>query len=752
MWNVLGRKTLWCSLTRNICTRRGLIFRRVSFGASIIAARHGPGSGGGGAGGAGGAGGGGTEPNQLKQLIDTYRHKYYNFGTSPVADDVYDDLVQQYQQRLAVGAQVAKTRTRRKTARHSTRMLSLDNVFDHDALGAFLQNIMKQALAKGYSGVFKWVIEHKFDGLAVSLVYEYGSLVRAVTRGDGDVGEDILQQLLLLIAPEHLPRQLPIESHGVPMIEVRGELLISKKDFHDNDNDNDSTTGVGERVIRSARNVAAGLVRRDVSRLKKEQQQGQNLKLSLMSYGVSGAIGTHESHTAGLQWLQRMGFATDADMACVGDVDAVSTVIDSMAQQRKQYEFDVDGFVIKADSMQVQSLCGQNNRAPRWAVAYKMPAASAETVLKDIVPSIGRSGRATPVALLEPVELGGVTISRATLHNYALVQHLGLSIGDRVLVQRRGDVIPYVRPIKMDHTDTTMHVSDDCKSLDSLCVQCPCVLKTSLVNRGGDDPVDLYCDWPECPAQLVQKIAFFSSKTALDIHGLGAARIKALAEQGWLKSFADVFQLHQHREQMIALDGWGETIVDKLLASIEHARVTCTAEQVLTGIGIHGVGRVHARDIVQYYSSVTVLRDEYDPVRLVEDVANIGPQIAASVGLFLKHGGREVLTDLGRLHVNGVLAPSRGGTTANADAYEGKWSGRVFVVTGTFKHTSRSELIRALESHGGKVTNTISRNTFAVIVGLAPGQRKLEAVENIGHHIEVWNEERLNRELTMEQV
>lgn len=577
--------------------------------------------------------------------------------------------------------------------KHLTPMLSLDNAFGEEELRAFDERVRKGLGVEGEVGYF---VEMKFDGLSLSLTYEDGVLVAGATRGDGTEGE-------IVTANARTVRGIPLRMRdSVPgVIEVRGEVVLFKDAF---DAMNAERASGGEQVYANPRNAAAGSMRQLDSRITARR------KLNFFAYGTGGGPRVADSQSATLRRLRELGFAThDAAHATTGVV-GVLEFLHEVGQRRASLPFAIDGIVVKVDRFEHQDRLGMTSRGPRWAVAYKFPAEQAFTTLNRVFWSVGRTGVVTPVADLEPVFVGGVTVSRATLHNIEDLRRKDVRAGDTVVVQRAGDVIPeVVGPVLEKRPPGAVPPQEPL-----YCPDC----ETPLVRKEGE--VALRCPNKACPAQVSAKILHFVSRGAMDIEGLGEKLVVRLLELGHLTDIPSIYRLVDRKDELAALDRMGETSVNNLLGAIEASK-SRPLDRFLYGLGIRHVGESTARDLAQEYGSVGgfMLATYTDLL----EVPDIGPRTAAEIEAWLEDPTNHAL--VGELLALGVSP--RGVVRAAGGAFEGK----TIVFTGKLERFTREDAETLVAALGGKPSGSVSKLTTLVVAGPGAGS-KLAKAEQLG--------------------
>jgi DNA ligase (NAD+) len=579
-------------------------------------------------------------------------------------------------------------------------MLSLDNAFEEAELRAF-DDRAKRGL--GTSDEIEYYAELKFDGASISLTYEDGLLIRATTRGDGETGEVVTENARTI-------RGIPLRLRGqVPgIIEVRGEVVMLKAVFAEL---NKAKAERGEQLFANPRNAASGGLRQLDSRLTAAR------KLNFYAYGMG--VGTRPASTQMelLSKLKEWGFAVRDEAQKLVGVDAVLGYLHQWVDKRPSLPFGIDGVVIKVNRFDDQDQLGFTARGPRWAVAYKFPAEQAFTLLKSVFPQVGRTGAITPVAELEAVHVGGVTVTRATLHNYDDLAKKDVRAGDTVIVQRAGDVIPEVVGPVLDKRPADAQIIVE----PTQCPEC----ETGLVKRDGE--VILRCPNKACPAQISAKLKHFVSRGAMDIEGLGEKQIDRFLEIGLLNDLPSIYELPSKRESLLNLERMGEASVDNLIAAIENSK-TRPLDKFLFGLGIRFVGDKGAKDLAQHFRTLESIRSaDYDAFIAVPDV---GPRTAGELQEYFEEQENQELLD--RFLSLGV-AP------VEAEAPVGDlFAGQTIVFTGKLEQFTREAAEELVMKYGGKAAGSVSKATSFVVAGPGAGS-KLQMAEQLG--VSVYDEQ-----------
>lgn len=663
---------------------------------------------------------------ELRQQINYHAYRYHTLDDPLISDVEYDQLMQQLRQLEKTHPELVTpdSPTQRVGAEplpefekvtHPFPMTSLGNAFDDSDMRSWLARVSR-LLPRGMTvNDLEFVVEPKIDGLAVALTYEHGLLVRGATRGNGIVGENVTANVRTIKA---IPLRIPASKSGPPpppRLEVRGEVYLPIAEFN---RFNQAQAEKGGRIYANPRNFAAGSLRQLDSRITAQRP------LSFFAYAIGYLEGVEiETQHQALGYLKSLGFPVNPDILHTGKFDEVLGYINSWMSKRSQLGYDVDGAVVKINSFALQAQLGIVGNAPRWAIAYKFPAQEATTRVRAIKGNVGRTGQITPYAELEPVNIGGVTVRQATLHNYDDLAKKDIREGDTVVVKRAGDVIPQViKPILELRPPGTQPVTPP--------PTCPvCGEATSHL---GDD-VALFCINSACPAQLVRQIEYFVSRGAMDIEGFGIRIGEQLAIKGLLKDVADIYFLN--RADLLELEGFAEKKVDNLLQAIEDSKQR-PLERFLTALGIRYVGSTVARLLIEAFPSMDQL-SQADQVQL-EGIEGIGPRIAESVVEWFSRPTNQALLD--KFRRAGLKLEKF--TTPPVKAGPQTLAGLTFVITGTLPNWSRDEAESFIEQHGGKVTGSVSKKTDYLVLGESPGS-KLAKAESLG--VSILDEDGLKR-------
>lgn len=651
---------------------------------------------------------------ELTELIIKYDKAYFVDDNPLVPDAVYDQLFRELVELEAKYPEfvLEHSPTKRvgsepvdafRKVEHEVPMLSLGNAFQEQELLDFHRRVT-QAIGNDV----EYICELKIDGLAVSLTYEDGKLVRGATRGDGSVGEDITSNLKTI-------RSIPLMIEETGKLEVRGEAYMPKRSFEQL---NKERKEKGEQLFANPRNAAAGSLRQLDPRIAAKR----HLDMFAYGYGVwqIPEVGTHSGR---LEKLQKLGFKINPHWEICRSIDEVIAFVKKWTEQRSSLPYDIDGIVVKVNDIKQQEQLGFTARTPRWAIAYKFPAQEAVTTLIDIELSVGRTGVVTPTAILEPVFVDGSTVSRATLHNEDHIRALDIRIGDRVIIKKAGDIIPQVVRVLFEERKEGLEpyrMPDHCPACNS-----------KLVHL--DDEVALRCINPDCPAQLKEGIIHFVSREAMNIEGLGEKIIEQLFDAGLIKSIADLYRLK--KEDLLPLERMGEKSVQNLLMAIEASKQN-SLEKLIFGLGIRHIGEKAASLLAKNFKTMDALKNAtFDELVAIDE---IGEKMAESVVKFFKEEKVvQLIEQLERLGINMTYLKDE--PEGQSIAAQAVFANKTVVLTGKLEHFTRNEAKAIIEANGGKVTGSVSKNTDLVIAGEKAGS-KLKQAEKL--NIPVWDEEK----------
>jgi DNA ligase (NAD+) len=646
---------------------------------------------------------------QLRRELEHHAHRYYVLDDPEIGDDAYDRLLDELRavEREHPELASADSPTRRvggepvgrlEKVRHLEPMLSLDNVRSEEELRGWVERMRNHLAREGIEDpAFTFIVEPKIDGLAISLVYRDGVLERGSTRGNGEVGEDVTHNLRTIGA---IPLRV---DDAPPLVEVRGEVYMSLKDFTAL---NERRAEAGESTFMNPRNSAAGTIR------QLDPADAAKRPLSIWCYQVGVTEGlSFARHSQALEWLREHGFRVNDGIKLLGSEDEVIAQCVEWERRRGELDFEIDGAVVKVDDLELQRRLGSVGRDPRWAVAWKFPPTTAVTALEKVMWNVGKFGDLRPYAVLKPVEVGGVTIKLATLHNEEDIVRKDLREGEEVIVVRAGDVIPQV-------VSPAPHVAQRKRRppLPRPPKRCPfCDTPTVKPAEG----VFTQCPNVDCPARAWQLLKHFVSRGAMDIDGLGEKQVALLQEHGLVRTAADFYRLDE--EQLLGLEGFGELSVKNLLAAIEASKERPFA-RVLFALGIEEVGEVTGRNLAQRFRDIDALLNA-SPEEIAE-TPGVGEKMAHSIGAQL-HDER-MLKLIEELRGQGLRFHEEGPPPS-----AGPLAGSTLVLTGSLPELSREDATQLILAAGGRVTGSVSKKTDYVVAGESPGS-KLEKAERLG--------------------
>lgn len=577
--------------------------------------------------------------------------------------------------------------------KHNVPMLSLQDVFEKEEVFEFVNSMIEE-----FGDEAEFLVETKIDGLSMALRYEEGELKLAVTRGDGITeGEDVTMNA------KQIPDVVLKMKEPVPYIEIRGEVYMTRKAF---ESVNAKAEEEGKKTFANPRNCAAGTLRQIDTRITKERG------LSLFIFNVQETKGvTFNTHLEGYEYLKRNGVKVIENCYKCKTADEVWDAIQKIGDMRGELEYDIDGAVVKLNNLSERSKLGNTIKFPRWAVAYKYPPEVKETRLLEVEVNTGRTGRVTPVAVFEPISLCGTMVSRATLHNQDFIDQLGLGIGDTILVYKSGEIIPKVKDVNKDKRPSDWQPYN-------MPENCPVCGHKLARDEGG---VDLKCMNLMCPGTLVNRIVNFVSRDCMDIKGFGSEYIRKLTEEKYLKDIADVFELKDKRDELIEGKLLGlEKNTDKLLNAIETAKTETPADKVLAGLGIPGVGKATAKELIRTFGSIDAIAEaDKDALSAVQDIGEISAE--GIYNFFRDEGNVELLRRLKDLGLNFAKAEN--------EVQGSSLAGLTFCITGTLEGMSRSEAEALIESNGGKPVSSVSKKTSYLLMGADAGSKERKARE-----------------------
>lgn len=647
---------------------------------------------------------------ELRELIRKHDYNYYVLAQPLISDYEYDILMKELEKLESENPdlitpdsptqRVGKDLTKEfKPVFHKVPMLSLSNTYSEEELFDFDRRV-REGLPSGEK--VEYVVELKIDGASVSINYVEGRLSTAATRGDGIVGEEITANVKTIKAvPLKIkkPKQIPYLLND---FEVRGEVFMTLTDFY---RLNEEREKQGEKLFANPRNSAAGTLKMQNPKLVAER------RLNIFCYSIISVEDDFDTQYENLQILKQLGFRINPESKLCKSIKEVLDVCSKMEKKRDELDYEVDGAVVKVNSIRQQKILGSIAKSPRWAVAFKFKAKQATTLLKKITWQVGRTGTLTPVAELEPVFLAGSTISRATLHNFDEIQRKDIREGDRVIIEKGGDVIPkVVSVISSERSKMSKPASPPSK-----CPECGAALFKP------DGEVAYYCENTECPAQIRGRLEHFASRGAMDIEGLGEALINLFVEKGFLKIYPDIYDLKERKEELIQIERLGEKSVANLLNAIENSKKQ-PFSKVLFALGIRYVGAGAAKKLADHFPSIDdLIKASEEEISFVHE---IGPSISKSVIKFFSNEGN--LHAIQRLKKHGLNFKSE-----KKKIKQNFFTDKTFVLTGTLSSFSREEAGDRITNLGGKVTSSVSKKTDYVIAGESAGS-KLKKAETLG--------------------
>ena len=583
---------------------------------------------------------------------------------------------------------------------HNIPMLSIEDVFNEEEIISFDKRIKKE----GYDP--RYVCELKIDGLSVSLYYEKGILVRAATRGNGVVGDDITNNVKTI-------KTIPLKLNREIDIEVRGEIYMSKKVLEEL---NITREKEGLPKLQNPRNAASGSIKLlDSKEVAKRKLEAWIYHLpNPLDYGI-------KTHMDALQFMKDLGFRTNPNNRFVTSIDGIIKFIEEMGEKRNSLEYDIDGVVVKVNDINMQQGLGSTSKYPKWCIAYKFPATVNYTKLLDIIFTVGRTGQITPNAVLEPVIVQGSTIKRATLHNEDNIINKNIMIGDIVEIYKAGDVIPAVgNPL----------IERRCGNEKPFVMIDKCPICGSKIYR-KEEEADYFCPNIECPARNVETLIHFASKEAMNIEGLGDSIMEDLYNYKYIKDISDIYVLDKYKNELESLEGYGEKSVEKLFKSINESKKN-NLDRLLFGLGIKQVGSKTAKVLAKRFKNLdNIMNADIDDFTVIPD---IGEVIAINIVNYFKDDNNiKIINKLKEYGVNTSYIDD--GNYVDNDNFRDK----TFVLTGTLNNITRNEASKLIEDNGGKVTSSVTKKTNVVVVGDNPGSKYDKAV-NLG--IEIWNEDK----------
>jgi len=645
------------------------------------------------------------EIEELREKLRYHEYRYYVLDDPEISDAAYDRMMNRLKELETAHPELVTPdsltvrvggapREGFSTVRHARPMLSLDNAFSFDALREWDRRVRE---GSGQEKI-EYIAEHKFDGLSISLQFEDGVLARGVTRGDGATGEDVTPNVKTI-------RSIPLRADTAVLkkvklpadFEVRGEVMMAKKAFEALNREQER---IGGKIFVNARNSAAGAVRV----LDPSITAARRLDFFAYYLLVDGKV-RFAKHSESLQALKQLRFRASDDWKLCAGIEAVIAYCEDWDAKREKLAYEIDGVVIKVNSVAIQNELGYTAKAPRWAIAFKYPARQETTVVNDIIVQVGRTGTLTPVAVLEPVQVGGVTVSRSTLHNMDEIERLGLQIGDTVLIERAGEVIPHVlKVVKEGKNRKPFRMPRHCPECGS-----------TIHHVEGE--VAYRCVNAACPAKRKESILHFAGRHAMNIDGLGDKIVDQLVDKGLVKDVADLYALKE--SEVAGLERMAEKSAQNLLEEIEASKKNSLA-RLIYALGIQFVGERTAQLLAEHFSSLEELAAGKEEE--LEEVPEVGPKVAASIVEFFSEPANCQL--IKKLRKAGVHP-----TAEKRVVKSQKLAGKSFVFTGSLANRSREEAGELVIQHGGKVSSSVSKKTSYVVVGTDPGSKYEKAKE-----------------------
>lgn len=637
----------------------------------------------------------------LRDEIREHNRSYYSLNQPKISDYAYDQLMKEL---IALENQYPKLKTKDsptqrvgaepldgfETVNHPQKLLSLSNAFNKEDLIDFDERIRRN-LSQGED--IEYIVEYKIDGLSVRLTYESGAFIIGATRGNGIEGENITQNLKTL-------RYIPLRLKDAVDVTVRGEVFIDKKQF---EKINKKREEQGESPFVNPRNAAAGSLRQLDSKVVAKR------KLDIFVFDILSKNNEVSNHEEALNYLSKLGFKV-IQGETFKSIEKVYGYCEEMVEKRHDLPYDIDGMVIKVNNIKQRERLGERSKSPRWAIAYKFPAEEAETVIEDIAIQVGRTGVLTPKAKLSPVFVAGSTVSNATLHNQDYIDEKDIRIGDHVVIQKAGDIIPaVVRVLEEYRKDQKPYQIPD---------ECPICHSMAKTMDGG---AYKKCTNPDCPAKLNRKIRHFVSKAGMDISGLGDSIVTQLIDAGLIEDFADLYTLKNHQETLLNLERMGEKSVDNLLSAIEASKEN-PLHQLISGFGIDLVGARAAQILAENFGDLeSLIQADFESLEAIDE---IGEKMSQSIQSYFNNSeNKEMIRRLKESGVN-MIEPETESKGENL-------AGKTFVVTGKLKGYTRKSIKEKIMEYGGKVTSSVSGNTDFLLYGESPGS-KYDKAKKIG--------------------
>ena len=646
--------------------------------------------------------------NEIIELLNKYAYEYYTLDKPSVEDAEYDRLMQELIRiesshpewvRLdsptrKIGGEVI---SEFEKVTHRVPMMSLGNVFNEEEIRDFDEKV-----SKVFSN-HEYVCELKIDGLAFNLEYKDGVFIRAATRGNGVVGEDITHNVKTIKSIPHVLKE-KVD------LDIRGEIYMSKKSFNKL---NERQKEKGENIFQNPRNAAAGSIRQ----LDSSVAASRGLDVFLYHYPET----PFKTHYETLMYMKKLGFVVNPNIRLCKNIDEVLSFIHEWTEKRNTLPYEIDGIVIKVNDIEQQRELGFTAKVPKWATAYKFPPEHVLTKLTDIIFTVGRTGQITPNAVLEPVRVMGSTISRATLHNSDYCVEKDIRIGDYVYIYKAGDVIPAVDRVELKRRNGTEKPFEMIK-------YCP-MCGSTLVQKNG--MVDYFCENIHCPARKIEGLIHFVSRGAMNILGLGDRIMEDFFNYGYIKEFSDIYKLGKYKEELTLLEGFGNKSIEAILKSIEESKQN-SLDRLLFALGINGIGAKTAKLLCKYYTTIDSLIDATEEE--LATIRDIGPTLSINIVNYFKD--EKNIEEINELRKLGVNMTYNGKKIIEDENFKDK----KFVITGSFDNISRDEIKEFIEERGGLTSDSVSKKTDVVLVGEAPGSKRDKAIEL---NIPIWNQAKL---------
>lgn len=646
--------------------------------------------------------------NEIIELLNKYAYEYYTLDKPSVDDAEYDRLMQELikiesshpewiredSPTRKIGGEIIDEFVK---VTHEVPMFSLGNVFNEEEIIEFDERIKKSFKNPEY------VCELKIDGLAVSIEYKNGKLFRAATRGNGVVGEDITHNVKTI-------KTIPHKLNKDVDITIRGEIYMGKKSF---ERLNKYCEENNLNKFQNPRNAAAGSIRQLDSNIASKR----GLDAFLYHYPLT----EFKTHYESLIYLKELGFTVNENIKLCKSIDEVISFVHEWTEKRDTLPYEIDGIVIKVNDIKMQEELGYTAKVPKWATAYKFPPEHVLTKLTDIIFTVGRTGQITPNAVLEPVKVMGSTIRRATLHNQDYCIEKDIRIGDYVYIYKAGDVIPAVDRVEKTRRNGT---EEEFKMI----THCP-MCESPLIQKKGN--VDFFCENEHCPARKIESLIHFTSRGAMNIEGLGEKIVEDFYNYGYIKTFSDIYKLHNKKEELKELEGFGNKSIETMLENIELSKSN-SLERLLFAIGINGVGAKTAKLLCKYYNNIESLKNA--KVEELSNIRDIGEILSINIVEYFKDENN--LKEIDELIRLGVNTTYNGKTIIEDENFKDK----KFVITGSFEGITRDEIKEFIELRGGLTSDSVSKKTNVVLVGEDAGSKKDKAIEL---NIEIWNQEKL---------